>query len=267
MAESFGTDADRYDRARPRYPDALIKRIIATSRGPDAPDMPDDRRDVLDVLDVGCGTGIAARQFQAAGCRVLGVDVDARMAEFARAHGVDAEVGAFESWDPAGRTFDAIVSGQTWHWIEPVAGAAAAARVVRPGGRFAAFWNVFRPAADVAEVFSAVHRRILPDAPLNPWAVPPLDAYGSILDKAADGIRATGAFAEPEEWRFDWERAYTRDEWLDQLPTNGLAGVLPPDRLAAIITATGRAIDAMGGGFAMGYTAAAVTARRTAALT
>ena len=29
------------------------------------------------VLDVGCGTGIAARQFQAAGCQVLGVDPDA----------------------------------------------------------------------------------------------------------------------------------------------------------------------------------------------
>ncbi|MGW3626958.1 methyltransferase domain-containing protein [Streptomyces sp. NPDC000880] len=32
-------------------------------------------------LDVGCGTGIAARQFQAVGCRVLGVEPDARMAD------------------------------------------------------------------------------------------------------------------------------------------------------------------------------------------
>jgi len=70
IAESFGTDAERYDRARPRYPQAMVDRIVATSPGPD-------------VLDVGCGTGIAARQFQAAGCTVLGVDVDARMAEVA----------------------------------------------------------------------------------------------------------------------------------------------------------------------------------------
>ena len=27
MAESFGIDAQRYDRARPRYPDALVERI------------------------------------------------------------------------------------------------------------------------------------------------------------------------------------------------------------------------------------------------
>jgi hypothetical protein len=31
MAESFGTDAERYDRTRPRYPDALVERIVAAS--------------------------------------------------------------------------------------------------------------------------------------------------------------------------------------------------------------------------------------------
>ena len=81
MAESFGTDPERYDRARPRYPEAMVKAIVAASPGPD-------------FLDVGCGTGIAARQFQAAGCRVLGVDVDARMAEFARRTGIPVEVSA-----------------------------------------------------------------------------------------------------------------------------------------------------------------------------
>ena len=79
VAESFGTDPDRYDRTRPRYPHAMVERIIAASPGPD-------------VLDVGCGTGIEARQFQAAGCRVLGVEPDPRMAQFARRSGVEVEV-------------------------------------------------------------------------------------------------------------------------------------------------------------------------------
>lgn len=47
-----------------------------------------------DVVDVGCGTGVAARQFQAAGCRVLGVEPDLRMAELARQTGVDVEVAS-----------------------------------------------------------------------------------------------------------------------------------------------------------------------------
>ncbi|MER6926748.1 methyltransferase domain-containing protein, partial [Streptomyces spiralis] len=87
MAESFGVDAHRYDRARPGYPDALVTRIVAGSPG-------------SDVLDVGCGTGIAARQFQAAGCAVLGVEPDARMADFARARGLRVETATFEPWQP-----------------------------------------------------------------------------------------------------------------------------------------------------------------------
>ena len=34
VAESFGTDPGRYDRARPSYPAALVERIVAASLGP-----------------------------------------------------------------------------------------------------------------------------------------------------------------------------------------------------------------------------------------
>jgi hypothetical protein len=59
-AESFGSDPERYDRARPRYADAMVNRIVAASPGPD-------------VLDVGICIGLAARPFQTAGCKVFGV--------------------------------------------------------------------------------------------------------------------------------------------------------------------------------------------------
>src|SRR3954452_16372868 len=97
VAESFGADAERYDKARPRYPDAMIERIVEAGPGPR-------------FLDVGTGTGIAARQLRAAGCHVLGIEVDDRMAARARAHGLDVEVAKFEDWDTGGRRFDAIVA-------------------------------------------------------------------------------------------------------------------------------------------------------------
>ena len=210
VAESFGGDAERYDRTRPSYPDAMVERIVAASPGPD-------------VLDVGCGTGIEARQFQAAGCKVLGVEPDRRMAQFARQTGVAVEVAALEDWDPAGRAFDAVVAGQAWHWVDPVAGAAKAAQVLRPGGRLALFWHVFELPPDVAEAFVAVYQRVLPDSPFNLRAgtEQALEVYQVLFTKAADGIREVGGFSDPEQWRFDWERSYTRDEWLDQLPTFG----------------------------------------------
>jgi SAM-dependent methyltransferase len=247
IAESFGVDPERYDRIRPRYPDGLVAAVVAGSPG-------------LDLLDVGIGTGIAARQFRAAGCRVLGVEVDVRMAEFARRHGFDVEVATFESWDPAGRTFDAVVAGQTWHWIDPVAGAQHAARVLRPGGRLAVFWNIFRPPPEVSEIFAGIYRRVLPDAPMNPWARPSQDAYRTILGKAADGIRDVGAFEEPEQWHFGWQRTYTRAEWQDQIRTGGDASLLSPEELEELVAGTGAAVDELGGGFTMGYDAVSVTA-------
>jgi len=252
VAESFGTDAERYDRTRPRYPDAWVERIVAASPG-------------LVVLDVGCGTGIAARQFQAAGCKVLGVEPDGRMADFARRSGVEVEVSTFEAWDPAGRTFDAVAAGTAWHWVDPVAGAAKAAQVLRPGGRLAAFWHVFQLPSDVAEAFAAVYQRVVPDSPFNFQAMPKqgLDGYQVLFNKAIGGIREVGVFSDPEQWRFDWQQSYTRDEWLDQLPTSGALTQLPSDKLAEVLAGVGAAIDTMLGSFTMPYTTVAVTAART----
>ncbi len=249
VAESFGEDAERYDRSRPEYPEAMVDRIVEASPGPK-------------VIDVGCGTGIASRQFKSRGCRVLGVEVDARMAEVARRNGLDVEVSAFESWDPAGRKFDAVVAGQTWHWIDPIAGALKAAEALRTGGRLAVFWNVFQPIPEVAEAFAAVYRQVTPDLPFKPWATPALDPYSTILDKAADGMRQVGFFGDPERWRFEWERLYTRDEWLEQLPTHGGHSRLPQAQLDELLGGIGSAVDAMGGAFIMGYAAVVVTAAR-----
>jgi len=249
VAESFGTDADRYDRARPRYPDALVERVAAAAPG-------------REFLDVGCGTGIAARQFQAAGCQVLGIDPDERMAGLARRHGLTAEVATFEDWDDAGRTFDAVIAGMAWHWVDPAAGAVKAARVLRPGGRLALFWYVFQPPAELNESFGEVARRVLPDSPDFRGfrrTLPTLDAYSVIFVKAEDGIREAAAFGEPERWRFDWDRRYTRDEWLEQFPTFGGFARIPADTQAELLAGLGDVVDAAGGAFTAHYTAVAVT--------
>ncbi|HMK97361.1 MAG TPA: class I SAM-dependent methyltransferase, partial [Acidimicrobiales bacterium] len=162
---------------------------------------------------------------------------------------------------PAGRTFDAVISGQSWHWIDPLAGAEKAAQVLRPGGRLAVFWNVFVPPVGLSEAMVAVYRQVLPDPPFPIGGLMPgLEAYATIFATTADGIQATGAFGEPEQWQFDWERTYTREEWLEQVPTFGGHSQFPPDILDQLMVGIGAAIDAVGGTFLMGYTAAVITA-------
>ncbi|MGH3253562.1 MAG: class I SAM-dependent methyltransferase [Trebonia sp.] len=252
VAEGFGADAGRYDRARPGYPASLVERIVAASPG-------------RDVVDVGCGTGISSRLLAAAGCRVLGVEPDPRMAERARQGGTEVEVAKFEDWDPGGRSFDAVIAAQAWHWVDLVAGAAKAAAALRPGGRLAVFWNAFGPPRELREAFGAVYRRALPDSPLTGfWARPAIDTYRAGGGRAADGMRQAGGFGEPEEWLAAWARPYTRDEWLDLVPTLGGFGQFPENTRAEILAGLGAAVDAAGGAFTMGYTTLAVTAVRLA---
>lgn len=249
MAESFGTDVERYDRARPPYPPELVNRIVAESPG-------------TDVLDVGCGTGIEARQFRAAGCRVLGIDPDPRMAAFARGGGIDVEVAKFEDWDPSGRTFDAVIAGQAWHWVNPRTGPPKAARVLRPGGLLAVFAHVFQPPAEVAKAFAQACRRVLPDMPFAAETRTAAEIYDVMFTGFADAITEAEGLDAPARWTFEWERTYTREEWLDFLPTTGGLTRLPPQALAEVLSEVGKAIDALGGSFVLPYTTLAVAAKR-----
>ena len=135
--------------------------------------------------------------------------------------------------------------------------------MLRPGGRLAVFWNAFQPSPEMAEAFSGVYRRVVPDLPIYSRVMPGLEAYSVLCTKAADGIRALDAFSDLEQWRFDWERSYTRDEWLDQVPTFGGHSRFPPAKLEELLAGIDAAIDAVGGSFTMRYAAVVVTVART----
>jgi len=244
-AESFGADAARYDRSRPGYPDALVAFLSEGRR---------------DVLDVGCGTGIASRQLVACGCAVLGVEVDARMAAFARDAGVAVEEGRFEDWDPGDRRFDLVVAAQSWHWVDPVAGAAKASDVLHADGRIGLFWNVARHDPSIEAALDAPYRDLGID----------VDQHSIVLGRggddrfprALDGLRAVGAFDAIEQREYEWTKRYTTASWLDHLPTHSDHATLPPETLAALLDGVGDAIERRGGAFDVSYRTVLVTALR-----
>jgi SAM-dependent methyltransferase len=185
------------------------------------------------------------------------------MAELAATRGIATEIATFEEWDARGRAFDIVVSAQAWHWVDPVAGAAKAADVLRPRGRLALFWNAFDPPASLREEFADVFRRVLPDSPFGAfWARSAVETYRAGVASAAGTLRAAGLFTEPEEWLDEWEQPYTRDQWLDFLPTTGGFTRMPPDVRQALLDGHGAVVDQAGGSFVMSFTSVTAAALR-----
>ena len=227
-AEVFGTAAADYDRFRPSYPDALIDDLVA----------PRPAR----ALDIGCGTGKAGRLLAARGVEVLGVEIDEDMAEVARRGGMAVEVASFETWDPAGRSFDLAVSGQAWHWIDPALGVPKVAGLIRPGGTLALFWNAIRVEPAIRDVLRATYERLAP-------GVSPL---GRQVDEDrdppyADDLRASGLFASVELRKYPWRRAYPARDYARLVQTYSDHLVLPAERRAALADGLVAALDGAGG--------------------
>jgi hypothetical protein len=69
-----------------------------------------------------------------------------------------------------------------------------------------------------------------------------------------------GGYGEPERWEFEWSRPYTREEWLDVVPTLGGMNRVPAGKMSAILDGMGKVIDDAGGSVPVSYTTVAVSA-------
>jgi SAM-dependent methyltransferase len=129
QAQSFGAAAERYDTYRPSYAEEAVVWAIGS-----AP---------LRVLDLGAGTGILSRLLRRLGHEVVAVEPDdrmrARLAEVSP--GVTPLAGTAEAIPLPDAAVDAVVAGQAYHWFDPERAHPEIARVLRPGGVFAAMWN------------------------------------------------------------------------------------------------------------------------------
>lgn len=135
---SFDAWADEYDRYRPTYPNALFDLITRELRLSPVPE----------VADVGAGTGRASIAMAALGWRVTAVEPGGPMLDVlrSRAGAAGLEVvtvqAAAESTGLGPASVDLVTAAQAFHWFDKPAALAEMARIARPGGGIALFWNV-----------------------------------------------------------------------------------------------------------------------------
>lgn len=174
----FEQVVDEYDDARPDYPDQVFLALGEAIGGLSG----------AQVVEVGAGTGIATRQLIARGARVTAVELGPAMLRrlIERTPGAHAVLARGEALPLVDGCADLVCAAQAWHWVDPSDGAREAARVLRPGGHFAAWWN-----NDWVEA--------------NPWC----EAHAARLDELNPGWRTV--------------RRRPDDSWIRALREQGFA--------------------------------------------
>ncbi|WP_202410812.1 class I SAM-dependent methyltransferase [Brevibacterium rongguiense] len=225
-ARSFGSIAAQYDRFRPGYPAALVAdlRAAITAGAADPVAAPT-------LADIGAGTGLFAADLRAGGFEVTAVEPDHDMAEVARARGLAVEEAAFEEWDPAGRRFDAVAFGQSWHWVDQDTGPERLADLLVPDGVACLAWNEYSPAAALSARLAAVEAD---------YGITVHRRHAELLAERDDSQRATAAraladagFRTRVRW-YDWDCTVTPADWLESLMTFSEYAVLADEVRAEV---------------------------------
>jgi SAM-dependent methyltransferase len=129
--------ASSYDRARPMAPPVLLD-LLTQLIGTPHPAL---------VVDVGSGTGLSTALWGGRAEKVIGIEPNADMRnEAARkldgqpyaAH-IAYREGLAQQTGLPDECADIVTAAQSFHWMEPTATLAEIARILRPGGLFAAY--------------------------------------------------------------------------------------------------------------------------------
>ena len=147
--------ASAYDHNRPGTPQALVQVLSRYARRV-RPDL---------VVDLGTGTGLSARAWAATAAQVIGVEPNpgflAEPARVTTEPNVSFRLAFAHETDVGDECADIVTCSQSLHWMEPAPTFAEVARILRPGGVFAAYDYDWPPALDpeLDEAFDAYRAR------------------------------------------------------------------------------------------------------------
>jgi SAM-dependent methyltransferase len=136
--------AQSYDKARPTPPPVLLDLLTQLVKTP---------RPAL-VVDLGSGTGLSTAIWGGRAARVIGIEPNADMRREAQlklegqpyAAQVEYREGVAQQTGLPDGCADVVTAAQSFHWMEPTATLAEVARILKPGGIFAAYDYDWPPA-------------------------------------------------------------------------------------------------------------------------
>ena len=128
--------AEAYNRARPRYPQNLVNRVIKLAN------LSPEKT----ILELGCGPGIATTAFAKTGCSIVGLEPNQKFCQLARQNcasypNVEIVNTSFEEWELEAEKFHAVLAANSFHWISSDVKYQKAADVLPENRHLILLWN------------------------------------------------------------------------------------------------------------------------------
>lgn len=205
----FNALSDDYDSYRPPYPEALYAWLT------DRLGLARSSR----IADIACGTGKSTMPWCAVSDHITGLELASGMLFHARRRA--AEAGCRVSWIQAraessgmfSASQDLVTVAQAFHWLGPEA-VDEFARVLRPGGALAIYWNIPDTEAPHARALLRLIQAF------NPDYEPIYDTF----DRTAERLAAHGAFDPVETRDFHHVVRYSLEEYLGYQASRSFVG-------------------------------------------
>ena len=255
----FGDDPGGYDQARPDYPDRLYQILVERCGvGPGAC-----------AFEVGPGPGRFTERLLALGITYLAaVEPDARLADFLRerlgdsAAAVKIENSSFEEVDLPPASFDLGVAATSFHWLEAETALPKALQLLRPGGCWAMWWNVYADAAE-NDPFARATDDLFKDLSHTPSYGGVLrQAYGLDVPLRERDLTAAG-FVDIEHEAIHWRKTMSSDEIVALTATFSSVRLLPAVQNTEFLSRLRTIVDTQfGGAVDRGFVTPVYTARR-----
>ncbi|TDD16371.1 class I SAM-dependent methyltransferase [Kribbella turkmenica] len=241
LRQTFGEDAELYDRVRPTYPPALYDDIAELLGNPDR----------VRVLEIGPGTGQATRPMVERGWSVTALELSPDLAGMARRNLPEVEVieADFDTWELPAATYDLVLSATAFHWLDPATRVERCAQLLRPGGMLAVVSteHVLGGSVRLFEQLMDCYRRFMDDA--DTTGLQPADA----IPQDSAEIDATGLFRPVEFRRYERDLTYSTAQYLDVLSSYSGHRALTTQRRDGLYGCISTLIDAEGGSITKRY--------------
>jgi SAM-dependent methyltransferase len=207
----YSPAAEAYNKARPRYPKALINQVVEIAQ------LSSDSK----ILEVGCGPATATVGFAPLNCSITCLEPNPDFYQLAQQNcqsypNVEIQNTSFEEWTMESQKFDAVLAASSFHWIPPEVGYFKSAQALKENGYLILLWNKeLQPSYEVYLHLSKIYQAHAPS----------LDRYENretqqaILKELGQMAIDSGQYKDLIDGQVESEVIYSVDKYLMLLNT------------------------------------------------